>query len=205
MLAMILAGGSGTRLDLGEKPLVTIGGQPMIAYVIDAFSEGGFDVIVVLSGKTPFTRNWCQARGIAHLTASGAGYIEDIAEAVALLEEQDPFFTCVADLPCLRPHTIREIEARYRKSGKEACSVWVPLEIATKSGCRSSYTGEVNGIAACPAGINILRGDCIGRTQEEIQILVPDRNLAFNINTREDLALLHTMGWNGEKPGFGPR
>jgi adenosylcobinamide-phosphate guanylyltransferase len=204
MLAMILAGGSGSRLDLGEKPLVTIGGQPMIAYVINAFSDSGHDVIVVLSGKTPFTRNWCRARGIAHLTASGAGYIEDIGETVALLEEQGPFFTCVADLPCLSPQIIHRIESLYLESGKEACSVWVPLEIANESGCRSSYTGEVNGIVACPAGINILRGDCIGRAQDEIQILIQDRKLAYNINTREELAVLNSLVGNGGKPGFGP-
>lgn len=204
MLALILAGGSGTRLDLGEKPLVTIGGQPMISYVIDAFSQEDHEVVVVLSGKTPFTRNWCRARSIAHLTASGTGYIEDIAEAVALLEEKGPFFTSVADIPCISPEIIREVEARYRESGKEACSVWIPLEIARGSGCRSTYTAEINGIAACPAGINILRGDCIGRAQDEVQILIRDRNLAFNINTREELALLNTLAGDTRKSGFRP-
>lgn len=200
MLALIIAGGCGTRLELGEKPLVTVWGRPMIEYVIDAFSAEGHDVVVVLSENTPFTRNWCRARGIAHLTTSGAGYLEDITEAVMLLEEQGPFFTCVADLPCLRPDTICEVETRYRDSGKEACSVWVPLELASQSGCRSSYSGNVNGIAACPAGINILRGDCIDRAQDEIQLLIPDRRLAFNINTPEELAILRTMAQNGGKP-----
>lgn len=197
---MILAGGCGTRLELGEKPLVTLRGRPMIEYVIDAFSEAGSDVVVVLSGKTPFTRNWCRARGMVHLTTSGAGYLEDIAEAVALLEEHGPFFTCVADLPCLSPDIIREVEARYRESGKEACSVWVPLELASESGCRSSYFGKVNGIEACPAGLNVLRGDCIGRDQDEIQLLIPDRRLAYNINTREELAILRTKARDGGKP-----
>ncbi|MDD1707315.1 MAG: NTP transferase domain-containing protein [Methanoregulaceae archaeon] len=200
MLALILAGGSGTRLELGEKPLVTVLGRPMIEYVIDAFYAAGHDVVVVLSGNTPFTHNWCRAREIAHLTTSGTGYIEDIAEAVMLLEEHGPFFTCVADLPCLRPEAICEIEIRYRDSGKEACSVWVPLGLANESGCRSSYSGNVNGIAACPVGINILRGDCINRAQDEIQLLIHDRSLAFNINTREELAILRTKVRDGGKP-----
>ncbi|NYT07182.1 MAG: NTP transferase domain-containing protein [Methanomicrobiales archaeon] len=200
MLALILAGGGGTRLDLGEKPLVTIRGKPMIEYVIDAFTAEGHDIVVVLSGKTPFTRNWCSARGIPCLTASGAGYIEDIAEAVGILGITGPFFTCVADLPCLRPEIIGEIVSRYQESGKEACSVWVPRDLAGTSGCRSSYAGTVSGIAACPAGINILRGDLIERPQDELLLLIPDRSLAFNINTREDLALIRTLVRNQGKP-----
>ena len=165
----------------------------MIEYVIDAFTEAGHEVVVVLSGKTPFTRNWCRARGITWLAASGAGYIEDINEAVSLLGINGPFFTCVADLPCLRAETIREIEGRYRESGKEACSVWIPRDLSGMSGCRSSYTGTVRGIAACPAGINILRGDLIDREQDEIALLIADKYLAFNINTREELALIRSL------------
>ena len=41
MHALIMAGGSGSRLNLGEKPLILIGGRPMISYVIDAFLSAG--------------------------------------------------------------------------------------------------------------------------------------------------------------------
>lgn len=41
MYALILAGGSGTRLNLGEKPLVTLNGKPIIEYVIKAFHDAG--------------------------------------------------------------------------------------------------------------------------------------------------------------------
>jgi adenosylcobinamide-phosphate guanylyltransferase len=192
MLALILAGGSGTRLELGEKPLVTIRGKPMIEYVIDAFSVGGHEMVVVLSDKTPLTRNWCRARGIEHLVASGSGYIADIADAVSILEEEGPLFTCVADLPCISPGIIREIEIRYRESGKEACSVWVPLELASRSGCRSFCSDTVQGVAACPAGINIIRGDLMDRPQDEIQLLFTDKRLAYNINTREELDIVRS-------------
>lgn len=192
MHALILAGGAGTRLELGEKPLVLIRDRPMIEHVITAFGAAGHDVIVVLSGKTPYTHNWCRARGITHITASGSGYIEDIAEAVGILGEEGPFFTCVADLPCLDPHTIRKIELRYRASGREACSVWVPRDLARATGCRTPYTGYIGGIPACPAGINILRGDLIARSQDELQILLHEKSLVYNINTREELALLRS-------------
>jgi adenosylcobinamide-phosphate guanylyltransferase len=193
MLALILAGGSGTRLELGEKPMVTIRGKPMIEYVIEAFSAETHELVVVLSDKTPFTRNWCRARGIEHLVASGSGYIADITDAVSILEEEGPLFTCVADLPCISPRIIREIENRYQESGKEACSVWVPIELASWSGCRPSYSCTIQGVAAFPAGINIIRGDLIDRPQEEIQLLITDKRLAFNINTRDELAMVRSL------------
>ena len=187
MHALILAGGGGTRLDLGEKSLVTIHGRPMIEYVVDAFRAAGHEVIVVLTKKTPYTRNWCRACGVAHITTAGSGYIEDIGQAAASLELMNPFFTSGADLPCLRPVVVREIEEKYRESGKEACSVWIPEEIFLKAGSRPSYTSCISGIPACPAGINILRGDLMDRPQEELQILMREESLVFNINTRDEL------------------
>lgn len=199
MLTLILAGGSGSRLNLGEKPLVTIQGRPMIEYVLHAFLAGSCNPVVVLTEETPYTSNWCRAKGIDCITASGEGYLEDIREAVGILEESGPFFTCVADLPCITSAIIRDVEVRYRSSGKEACSVWVPLDISRRSGCHSPYVGTIGGVPACPAGLNILRGDLIGRPQDEVQVLIPDPRLAFNVNTREELALVRS--WFEDRAG----
>ena len=50
-----------------------------------------------------------------------------------------------------------------------------------------SYAECICGVEACPAGINIIRGDLIDRPQEEEQLLIMDRYLAYNINNRADL------------------
>lgn len=73
MLALIMAGGQGSRLRMGEKPLVTICGRPMLSYVIDAFESAGHEVIVVASHRTPYTRNWCRARGLLFMRRKGSG------------------------------------------------------------------------------------------------------------------------------------
>lgn len=189
MLALILAGGEGSRLGLGEKPLVTIGGIPMVQYVVEAFEGAGCNVVMVLSKKTPFTRNWCRARGIEHYTASGAGFMEDAIESVLALEVAEPLFTSVSDLPFLHKEIVSHILDRYLVEGREALSAWVPRSLAARHGCRSMYPTNVRGVEACPAGVNILTGAEITRPQDEFQLLVPDPRLAFNINTREDLLL----------------
>lgn len=191
MLALIMAGGRGTRLQMGEKPLVTICGRPMLSYVTDAFVVAGHEVVVVASHRTPFTKNWCRAQGVTLYEAEGLGYVEDInAAAVDLEKEGTPFFTCVSDLPCLTPDVIAGIEDSWRRAGTLACSTWVPRGLCEEHGCRTQYAEVVDGIPACPAGINILTAGSPGAAQDEHRLLLRDRKLVFNINTREELALV---------------
>ncbi|OPX71936.1 MAG: Adenosylcobinamide-phosphate guanylyltransferase [Methanoregulaceae archaeon PtaB.Bin152] len=187
MFALILAGGLGSRLGLGEKPLVTIKGVPMIRYVIEAFTSAGFEILVVLSRKTPYTHNWCRAHAIPHYTAGGRGYVEDIAEAVEALGIEGPLFTSVADIPCLEEDIIGTLQALYFESGRDALSCWIPKDMAEKYGSRVAYTEIIDGVEACPAGINIICGNLIDCPQDEIRVLLADPRLAYNINTREAL------------------
>ncbi len=126
MLALILAGGEGKRLGMGEKPLVSICGRPMIAFVIDAFTAAGLEVMVVASRRTPMTVNYLRAQGIPFLRAGGKGYMEDIIEAVTEVGVRTPHFTSVADIPCLRPDHITRIRTTYRSSGPAG-----PLHLGT--------------------------------------------------------------------------
>jgi len=187
MHALILAGGEGTRLGMGEKPLVTICGRPMVARVVDAFTAAGLEIMVVASRRTPMTLNYLRAQGIPFFRAAGKGYVEDIVEAVAELEVPGPFFTSVADIPCLRPEHITGIRDAYLSQERPALSSWVPRELCSPGGCRTEYTETVDGIPAVPVGVNILLGERIREPQEEYQLLLHDAALARNVNTPEDL------------------
>jgi adenosylcobinamide-phosphate guanylyltransferase len=195
MLALILAGGEGTRLALGEKPLVTVRGRPMLSSVIEAFEEAGHEVIVVLTPRTPYTANWCRVQGIPALMSKGRGYIEDLVEAVSELEESAPLFTSVSDLPFLCPSTIRQIHTFYQESATPACSVWVPAHLMREKGISCHYTDTIEGVPACPAGINILLGSRIGEEQEETRFLCSSLDLALHVNNRSDLAIARTFSF----------
>jgi adenosylcobinamide-phosphate guanylyltransferase len=188
MYALIMAGGSGSRLGLGEKPLILIGGKPMISYVIDAFSAAGFEPVVAVSPSTPMTINWCRAHGVTVCKADGAGYIEDMVSVVRIIDERHPLFISVADIPCITPEIIRTIAEAYSSSGKDGCSTWIAEGLV--SSCRGGmpYRKTVDGTEACPAGINILRGDLIDQPQDELQLLLHEPGLALNVNTRADRA-----------------
>jgi len=184
---LIMAGGCGSRLNLGEKPLASVCGRPMISYVIEAFKNAGCEPVVGTSLNTPMTQNWCRAHTIPFFRSSGSGYIEDLVETVTELEESGPLFVSVCDIPCINAECILEILHEYSGSGLEACSTWIPS--TQVKACRESmpYREQVDGIEACPAGINILRGDCIDRPQQELKILLATPRLCLNINTRQDL------------------
>ena len=188
MLSLIMAGGVGSRLDLGEKPLVTILGRPMLSYIIDAFTAAGFTPVIAASTRTPMTINWCRAQGIEYCKSEGTGYIEDMIATVRTLGEDMPLFVCVSDIPCITPDIIHDIEHAYSKSGKDACSTWIPSIISSYSCGGMPCRQEIEGTEACPAGVNILRGDLIAEPQDELRILLNEPRLAFNVNTRKDLA-----------------
>lgn len=187
MHAVIMAGGMGSRLNRGEKPLVLICGRPMLSYITDAFLAAGFEPVVAASTKTPMTINWCRANGIAYCRSEGCGYVEDMISIVQTLDDQHPLFISVSDIPCISPEIIRHIADSYHESGKDACSAWVPANLV--HACRGSmpYKEQVSGVEACPAGVNILRGGLIEQPQDEVQVLLNEPALALNVNTYEDL------------------
>jgi adenosylcobinamide-phosphate guanylyltransferase len=193
MLALILAGGSGTRLNMGEKPLVDICGHPMIRYVIRAFRDFGAEPLVVLSRLTPYTRNWCLANGVDHFVAGSGDYLGDIVEAVNGLGETGPVMISACDLPGIDGDILRVIWAEYQKALLPALSTWVPLSLCEMYGCRPGCMERIQGTDAAPAGVNILMGDRIEWVQEEYRLLFRDWRMALNVNTRESLDAARRM------------
>jgi adenosylcobinamide-phosphate guanylyltransferase len=186
MYALIMAGGAGVRLNLGEKPLLTICGQPLVSYVIDAFEKAGCTPVVATSPRTPMTMNWCRAHGIDVCKTKGAGYIDDMVSAVRMLDEERPLFVSVSDIPCITSGIVHTISETYRSGGKDAASTWVPAALVRSCHEAMPYRKEIHGILACPAGINILKGDLITESQEELEILLDEPRLALNVNTQAD-------------------
>jgi adenosylcobinamide-phosphate guanylyltransferase len=187
MHALIMAGGSGNRLALGEKPLVSLLKKPMISYIVDAFVAAGCEPVAAVSPKTPMTGNWCRAHNIPVIRTGGDGYIHDMIGAVRSLEEESPLVISVSDIPCVTPEIIQMIIRSYDICGKDALSTWIPAHLVKT--CRGSmpYREQIGGLDACPAGINILRGDIIDTTQEEYALLLDEPRIALNVNTQKDL------------------
>ncbi len=193
MLALIVAGGRGTRLNMGEKPLVRICDRPMIAYIIDAFCAAGIEPVAVLSPSVPQTGNWCRANGITTFRAEGAGYVEDITECIGMLDIAEPVFTSVSDIPCLTPDIITTVLDAYRAAGTDAGSVWVPADLCRQIGANPVFVQRIDGTDVVPCGINILNGEKNGEEQEETPIVINSLRLAVNVNTPADISAAHRI------------
>jgi len=193
MLALIMAGGRGTRLGMGEKPLVRILNRPMIDYIVKAFEEAGHEPVIALSDNVPMTKNWCRVNGIEYYSAGGLGYVEDLIEFTTETDERSPFLTCASDIPGITPGTINEIYLKYTESKKESCSVWIPEDLIRKINFSCNYRENIRGIISCPTGLNIVNGSRIAEEQDEIKVISEDITLGYNINTPEELSLFENF------------
>lgn len=181
-----MAGGAGSRLEMGEKPLVTVSGKPMLQYVIEAFAGAGHEILVVTSDLVPMTKNWCRARGFEIYNASGAGYIEDLLECIRETCITGPVFSCVSDLPGLNSDIIEMVLEKYLAEDKPALSVWVPEKYFSEGGCVPSYVESIDGCPACPVGLNIIDASMADEVQDEYRMLLRKPELAYNVNCKKD-------------------
>jgi adenosylcobinamide-phosphate guanylyltransferase len=193
-----MAGGKATRMGGVEKPIVPVNGRPMIAYVIDALlkSRKVGRIFVAVSPGVPGTaayvnNEYARERDTSVVTP-GAGYVEDTASAVELLDLRRPFLITAADVPLITPEIVEEAIVRYEASGAEALSV--RLDIASvPPGLEPDTILTDGGTRTVPAGINIVDGRYMDRYQEELIFVVHDGRLAVNVNYRKDLPACEKM------------
>lgn len=195
MDALLMAGGRGVRLNSGEKPLATLKGKPLIAYVINTLliSSGIGHIYVAVSPWTPGTRSLVESlyagdeRVSVHVTP-GAGYIEDTAFAVKALELFRPFLIISSDVPLVMPETIAAIVREYESSGTEALSVRVARS-SVPPGVSTDTILTDGGVENVPAAINVIDGRHMDRYQQEAVLILKDPLLAANVNYMVDLSV----------------
>jgi len=190
MDAIILAGGSGSRMNLRvEKPLVKICGRPMLFYVVDALRSSKCikKIYVATSPKTPKTKEWVEGKKLKNIDTPGIDYVSDTAEAARKMRLKHPFLAVSSDLPLINGGIIDEVIDAYRASGKHALSVWVPERIHKKLGVSRQSALKKGKTSLVPAGINIIDGALIAEAQEEKMLVMEREELAFNVNTADDV------------------
>ena len=189
---LIMAGGKGTRMNFrGEKPLIRIKGKPMIRYVIDALEGASMisDIIVATSKYTPKTHELMKKLGIKTIKTSGEDYVSDLGFVLSKL--RGILLTISADLPLIRSDIIDHVVAEYRRCGKPAMCVAVPVEIFDRYNLKPSMVFD----GMVPSGLNILRS--INKQQNEEVLVMKKIELALNINNCQDIKLLEKFLGDG--------
>lgn len=194
--ALVMAGGKGSRMRLAEeKPLVVVGGKPVIERVLVSLLKAKRveSIVVAVSDCTPRTARFVAKFPVRVAMTPGKGYIEDMQYLVKRLK-LGKVLTVAADIPLITGETVDEIVDRFESCGKPALAVVAPLETKLKLGLGVEYSFEVAGKTVVPVGINAVDGERIDEEELEQEVLVLDKvEVAVNINTLEELRLAERL------------
>ena len=194
--ALVMAGGKGSRMALaGEKPLLKVGGKPIIEHVLAALkSAGKVDAVAVaVSDYTPETAKHAAKFGVTVVQTPGKEYVFDMGCAVRALKLRS-VLAVAADLPLLTGEIIDDIVTCYERCGKPTLTVAVPISAKAKLGVGVEYAFEVGGERVVPAGINVLDGNLIDEAWLEQEVCVVDKvEVALNVNTVRELGIAEEL------------
>lgn len=185
-----MAGGRGSRLKKGEKPMVTIFGRRLIEYVALALEESSAERIhIAITENVPLTRAWALDWNLSVLDTPGMGFVPDMISAVKAAEVTDPIMVIMADLPLITSELIDSIIEIYEDRPEPALSTHTPLDLHRRLGRRPDSLFNYRGQLIVPSGINVLDGEEIEREQEDYHLIMERIELAVNVNVAEDLRL----------------
>jgi len=188
--ALVMAGGRGSRLKMGEKPLVTLFGRPLIDYVTAALRGSQVQrILVATTDNVPKTRVWAIERELEVVETSGRGFVADMVSAVLAAKITDPIMIIMADLPLVTADLIDDIIDIYEQRPEPALSTHTPLCLHSRLGRRPDSLFNYRGQLIVPSGINVLDGADIEKEQEDYHLIMERMELAVNINVVEDLML----------------
>lgn len=185
-----MAGGRGTRLKMGEKPMVKLLGRHLIDYVTTALEESAVGrIFVAATENAPMTRRWAVERGFIAVDTPGTGFVADMVYAVERIGISDPVMVIMADLPLITPDLIDEIIDVYEERPEPALSTHTPLHLHSRLGRRPDSLFNYCGQLIVPSGVNILDGADIKHEQEDYHLILERIEMAVNVNMTEDLKL----------------
>lgn len=190
MDALVMAGGRGTRLKMGEKPMVKLLGRQLIDYVTTALEDSTVGrIFVATTENAPMTRRWAVDRGLIAVDTPGTGFVADMVYAVERIGIADPVMVIMADLPLITPDLIDNIIDVYEERPEPALSTHTPLHLHSRLGRRPDSLFNYCGQLIVPSGVNILDGADIKYEQEDYHLILERIEMAVNANTIEDLKL----------------
>ena len=194
MIAAVMCGGLASRMkEPVEKPLLKVGGRPMIARVIDSLRESGrFErIVAVVSPNAPATRNFLESHGIEILETLGSGYSSDLSIVLRRLRPAR-VFVISADMPLIDERIVAEIAAKQQSS--PVLSVVLAKRFVEKVGIEPGVSLIMYGEECCQSGISVFDTSMYERGVMKEEYLVMDKvEVAVNVNTKEDLELAEKL------------
>ena len=193
MIGLIMAGGKGTRMNLDHEKLLLKYKKPIILHVVDSLKNSNcFSKILALtSSNSPNTKKLLQENNVEIFDTSGIEYVEDLISV--LQSTNDSVLVTSGDLPLLDENIIKKI-AKYYDPEKIWTSILVTNKFLTTLGLQSDYSIHYSNEKCNYTGISLINANKIESSEnlEENYIILDDKRIAFNLNTKQDYELLGT-------------
>jgi len=192
MIGLVMAGGSGSRMEFpAPEKLLLEYKKPIIFHVIDSLNDSHCfsKVFAATSSNSPDTKFELEQIGVETLDTSGDGYVNDLN---LLLQKMNGFvFVTSGDLPLLDEKIIQIMTEKFNSK-----NVWTSFLVSKKFlnslGLESSLLINSGDIDCVHTGISIINADKIQNLDpiKENYIILDDKRIAFNLNTKKDYELL---------------
>ena len=193
MIGLVMCGGKGTRMDSLEEKLLIKYKNPVIQHVITALQDSRIfsKIVCVTSPNAPKTRQFVNALGINTTETKGNGYVNDLMEA--LLNFDEIVFVASGDMALLDDKIVRKI-VKFSNDKEPWTCVLVRKIFLDSLGIEAEYIIRYNNEECAYSGISIVNPKEISRMQQvrESYIILDDKRVAMNLNTKKDYDLLCT-------------
>ena len=193
MIGLVMAGGKGTRMNLDIEKLLLKYKKPVILHVVDSLKNSNCfsKILAITSSNSPKTKKLLQENKIEIFDTSGIGYAEDLN--LVLKTIHDIVLVTSGDLPLLDQQIIQKIINQY-DSRNIWTSILVTNKFLTTLGIQSNYSINFNNQECHYTGISLVNSDKISSFEniDENYIIIDDKRIGFNLNTKQDYDLLST-------------
>ena len=194
MIGLVMAGGKGTRMKSNEEKLLLQYKQPLILHVIDALKNSNcFEkIIAATSPNSHQTKKILVGNNITIIETSGEGFVTDLNN---ILKQLDDFvLVSSGDLPLLDGDIIKQIIDNVNHD-----KTWTSI-VTTKSFQNSlnldpECITTLNDEDYAHTGISIVNANKISNLDsiEEDYLIIDDKRVCFNINTKNEYELLDSI------------
>ena len=191
MIGLVMAGGKGTRMNSEKEKLLLEYKKPLVLHVIDALKNSNcFEKIVAAtSPNSPQTHQILSKENVYVLETTGKNFVTDLSNI--LIELDDIVFVVSGDMPLLDADIVKEIISKTNTE-KTWTSVISTRSFQSSLGLNPEFLVSLNDEQYAHTGISVVNASKIQNLvmQEEDYLVIDDKRVCLNVNTKTDFELL---------------
>ena len=193
MIAIVMAGGKGSRMKSSDEKLLLQYKKPIILHVAEALSNSDCfsEIKFITSPNSPKTKKLLLENNYEIIDSTGKGYVEDLNNILQSID--DSVFVTSGDLPLLDEMIIKKIISFYDENHLWT-SILITKNFLQNLGILSNFEINFENQLCNYSGISMINSKKISNLDniKENFVIIDDKRIGFNVNTKEDYALLGT-------------